>query len=131
MLGLELFATYGFLVQSAARTARTTIIDAALGSIRLLDLKSRPAAILSIINHGTFQIAQGSVIHDDLDAMVFEDLIIVPNVVIDRHAVLGPASTCACNVNAQAVVDQFALLEKILHSFSSRGCHGNCFGRYL
>jgi hypothetical protein len=54
--------------------------------------------------------------------MVFENLIVLSNVVLDCHAVLRAASTYARDVNAQAVVDQFALIQKILYSFSSGRC---------
>ncbi len=63
--------------------------------------------------------------------MVFENLVVLSNVVLDCHAVLRAASTYARDVNAQAVVDQFALIQKILYSFSSGRCDRNCIGRYL
>lgn len=54
--------------------------------------------------------------------MVFENLVVLSNVAFDRHAVLRAASTYARDVNAQAVVDQFTLFQKILYSFSSGRC---------
>ena len=54
--------------------------------------------------------------------MVFENLVVFSNVVFDCHAVLRTASTYARDVNAQAVIDQFAFFQKILYSFSSGRC---------
>jgi hypothetical protein len=55
------------------------------------------------------KICQGAVINDDLYVMAFKHLVVVSNIIVERHAILRAASTDAGDINTKRQV-LFALL---------------------
>src|SRR5262249_20949920 len=71
------------------------------GRVRVLDGESAPHQVFLVVDLGALQVAHAHRVHDDLDAVLLEDLVAFGDLVED-HPVLEPGAATSLDVDPEA-----------------------------
>ena len=77
--------------------------------VRILDGETAAHQVFLVIDLCTFQVSHAHRVHDDLDAVLLEDLVAFRDFVED-HPVLEPRTAAALDINPEAALGQVRLL---------------------
>ena len=89
-----------------------------------MDLEAASHNFVHIIYGGSVQVLDRHFVYNELDPMLLEDMIGLPNIPLQSHTILKARTPSACHIHTQGIALQVPFLKEILDSRCGGGSQG-------